>query len=116
MCRCPQTPMFCMAAAPSLCEVPGKLQGTGGSLQHATKNCSRQESLHWQTLLQYQTLGAMLTCSPEARRKAAMEAAKPTQVVLTCGLMWRMVSKTAIPGSTDAGHPCSVCHHEDVPA
>ena len=39
------------------------------------------------------------TWCPEARRKAPMEAARPTQTVDTFGRMCRIVSKTAIPAS-----------------
>jgi len=38
-----------------------------------------------------------VTLWPEASRKAPMEAASPTQMVLTFGPMWRIVSNTAIP-------------------
>jgi hypothetical protein len=37
------------------------------------------------------------TCCPLASRKAPMDAARPMHTVLTSGLMWRMVSNSAMP-------------------
>ena len=41
--------------------------------------------------------GCSQTLWPEASKKAPMDAAKPTQIVLTSGPMCLMVSNTAIP-------------------
>ena len=53
---------------------------------------------------------ALLTLWPEASRKAPMDAASPTQMVDTSGLICLMVSNTAMP-EADSTSPTSVpCH------